>query len=53
VPARAVHLLATRLESIHDQVRWVGPGPQYDPRFGLIVDEIVPLDPRGLIVGGG
>jgi CRISPR-associated endonuclease/helicase Cas3 len=43
---------ANLIETIHDQVRWLrmGDGPQYDPRFGLIVDQIVPLPPGGLIV---
>jgi hypothetical protein len=43
---------AGRIETIHDQVRWLPPGGgrQYDPRFGLRVDEIVPRDPNALIV---
>jgi CRISPR-associated endonuclease/helicase Cas3 len=39
------------IETIHEQVRWLKPdgGRQYDPRFGLFDDRVVPLDPSGLI----
>jgi CRISPR-associated endonuclease/helicase Cas3 len=49
VPTREADFLASRLEVIHDQVLWLKPGPQYNPRFGLIVDEIVPLPPGKLV----
>jgi CRISPR-associated endonuclease/helicase Cas3 len=41
------------IEPVHDQVRWLRPdgGRQYDGRFGLIDDLVVPFDPSGLIVG--
>ena len=49
IPTREVQFLDSLLGTIHDQVRWLMPGPQYHRRFGLIVDEIVPLEPTSLI----
>jgi hypothetical protein len=49
VPTREVQFLDSLIETIHDQVRRLRPGPQYDRRFGLIVDEIVPFLPSDLI----
>ena len=49
IPARDAGFLNPLLEEIHDHVRWLKPGPQYDPRFGLVVDQVVPLDPRNLV----
>ena len=42
------------IEPIHDQVRWLLPesDQQYDLRFGLCVDQIVPKKPGDLIVDG-
>jgi len=51
VLTREAESLGLLLEPIHDQVRWLAPGPQYDPRFGLIVDAIVPRPPGELISG--
>jgi CRISPR-associated endonuclease/helicase Cas3 len=55
-PQHAVDRLeaAGRIETIHDQVRWLPPdgGRQYDPRFGLQIDEAAPQDPNALIVDG-
>lgn len=49
ISTREAKFLASRLEVIHDQVQWVSSGPQYDPRFGLIVDEIMPRPPGELV----
>ncbi len=51
VPTREAQFLDALLVTIHDQVRWLAPGPQYHLRFGLIVDGIVPHPPGDLISG--
>jgi hypothetical protein len=55
VPAAALALLsgAGLVETVHDQVHRLRPdgGRQYDERFGLVTDAVLPLDPGRLIVG--
>jgi len=48
VPTREADALAPQVEMIHEQARWIVSTAQYDPRFGLIVDEIVPYAPQDL-----
>lgn len=52
IPQRLINGLERQgaVETIHDQVHWIAPGPkQYDEQFGLIVDHVAPLPAGDLI----
>ena len=50
VPTRDAAFLTPCLQLINDQVRWIASPPQYDDRFGLVVDALVPQLPADLVV---